>query len=201
MGGGCQEPFSRPGWVGAMAVSRGLAMRALVVARVNSRSLGNGSRCDVHTSRDAIARDNHLSMGRDMKVEVERRIRERAYAIWEQEGRPHGRDLDHRLRAEAEIAAERGRGGAGTSQQPDVRGDDRERLNKAAEALFTPKQSKESGTATADKSARKPRVLPSLPKGPVHQERIDQTISAKPVTPVKIAGLNSRASAPWSGTA
>jgi len=30
-------------------------------------------------------------------------IRERAYAIWKQEGRPIGKDLDHWLRAEAEI--------------------------------------------------------------------------------------------------
>lgn len=36
----------------------------------------------------------------------EHRIRERAYAIWEQEGRPAGKDLDHWLRAEAEIAAD-----------------------------------------------------------------------------------------------
>ena len=28
----------------------------------------------------------------------------RAYAIWEREGRPHGRDLDHWLAAEREIA-------------------------------------------------------------------------------------------------
>jgi hypothetical protein len=32
-------------------------------------------------------------------------IRERAYEIWEQEGRPDGKDLDHWLRAEAEIIA------------------------------------------------------------------------------------------------
>ena len=30
-------------------------------------------------------------------------IRERAYAIWEEEGRPEDRHLDHWLRAEAEI--------------------------------------------------------------------------------------------------
>jgi Protein of unknown function (DUF2934) len=30
-------------------------------------------------------------------------IREGAYAIWEQEGKPDGRDLDHWLQAEAEI--------------------------------------------------------------------------------------------------
>jgi hypothetical protein len=33
------------------------------------------------------------------------RTRERAYAIWEREGRPHGRALDHWLQAEAELAA------------------------------------------------------------------------------------------------
>lgn len=33
----------------------------------------------------------------------EQAIRERAYAIWEQEGRPQGRDLDHWLQAETEI--------------------------------------------------------------------------------------------------
>jgi hypothetical protein len=35
------------------------------------------------------------------------RIRERAYFIWEREGRQHGHDGDHWLRAEAEIAEER----------------------------------------------------------------------------------------------
>ena len=33
-------------------------------------------------------------------------IAERAYALWEQEGRSHGCDVDHWLRAEAEIAAD-----------------------------------------------------------------------------------------------
>jgi hypothetical protein len=31
-------------------------------------------------------------------------IRERAYQIWEDEGRPHGKDFDHWLRAERELA-------------------------------------------------------------------------------------------------
>ncbi len=30
-------------------------------------------------------------------------VKEAAYYIWEKEGRPHGRDLDHWLRAEHEI--------------------------------------------------------------------------------------------------
>src|SRR5215213_897187 len=53
------------------------------------------------------ATPEHLG-GKKMTVEEEQ-LRQRAYSIWEQEGRPHGRDLDHRLRAEAEIAAEKSR--------------------------------------------------------------------------------------------
>ena len=34
------------------------------------------------------------------------RIRERAFALWEDEGRPESRDWDHWLQAEAEIASE-----------------------------------------------------------------------------------------------
>lgn len=36
----------------------------------------------------------------------EERIRERAYEIWEREGRPEGKSTDHWLRAEAEVSAE-----------------------------------------------------------------------------------------------
>ena len=38
-----------------------------------------------------------------MSVDREQSIRERAYQIWEQEGRPHARNLLHWLQAEAEI--------------------------------------------------------------------------------------------------
>jgi hypothetical protein len=41
-----------------------------------------------------------------MDSEKQRRIRERAYEIWQREGRPHGRDAEHWQRAEAEIEAE-----------------------------------------------------------------------------------------------
>jgi hypothetical protein len=34
------------------------------------------------------------------------RIRERAYQIWEREGRPHGRDYDHWVQARVELVAE-----------------------------------------------------------------------------------------------
>jgi hypothetical protein len=36
----------------------------------------------------------------------EQRIRERAHAIWEQEGRPHGRDEDHWRQASQEVGGD-----------------------------------------------------------------------------------------------
>src|SRR5215208_2489737 len=137
-----------------------------------------------------------------MTVEEEQQLRERAYSIWEQEGRPHGRDLDHRLRAEAEIAAERSRGrptaatetadiparssGVMVEQFPGdtekrsqhhLRGDHREGLTtarKAAEALFTarPKVAEEL-TPESSAPARKPRVLPIVPAAPAHDEELE----------------------------
>jgi hypothetical protein len=41
-----------------------------------------------------------------MRAEQEQAIRERAYAIWEQEGHPEGKALDHWLLAEAFNATE-----------------------------------------------------------------------------------------------
>ena len=38
-----------------------------------------------------------------MDHDLERRVRERAYQIWEQEGRPHGRDAHHWQQAAAEF--------------------------------------------------------------------------------------------------
>lgn len=42
-----------------------------------------------------------------MSEEREQAIRERAYAIWEQEGRPEGRNLANWLQAETEIGTEK----------------------------------------------------------------------------------------------
>jgi|KBSMisStaDraftv2_1062788.scaffolds.fasta_scaffold2922767_1 hypothetical protein len=41
-----------------------------------------------------------------MDGEIERKVRERAYAIWEQEGRPHGKDREHWERAHRAVTAE-----------------------------------------------------------------------------------------------
>jgi len=41
-----------------------------------------------------------------VSADREQTIRERAYAIWQEEGSPLDRDLDHWLRAEAEFTAD-----------------------------------------------------------------------------------------------
>ena len=38
-------------------------------------------------------------------IDILRRIRERSYQIWEQEGRPAGRHFDHWVQAEQELVA------------------------------------------------------------------------------------------------
>jgi hypothetical protein len=51
----------------------------------------------------------------EIPVNTDRRakIRARAYAIWEQEGRPDGKQLDHWVQAKRLIAAEELRAAAG----------------------------------------------------------------------------------------
>jgi hypothetical protein len=48
----------------------------------------------------------------------EEAIRERAYDIWEREGRPAGRDFDHWVQAQVELAAEVTKGNGGKSSAP-----------------------------------------------------------------------------------
>jgi hypothetical protein len=137
-----------------------------------------------------------------MTVEEEQQLRERAYSIWEQEGRPHGRDLDHRLRAEAEIAAERSRGrptaatetaeiparssGVMVEQFPgDIGKRSQQHLRdngpggittarKAAEALFAARPKfPEELTREGSAPARKPRVLPIVPAARAHDEELE----------------------------
>ena len=50
-----------------------------------------------------------------MSDERTRRIQDRAHALWEREGRPHGRDAQHWSQAEREIAAEDEAHGYGTT--------------------------------------------------------------------------------------
>ncbi|MBB3406685.1 hypothetical protein FHT87_000585 [Rhizobium sp. BK316] len=60
----------------------------------------------------------------------EDRLRQRAYEIWEQEGRPHGEDMKHWLQAFQEIAASTETGGQPVKKP---------RSKKAGEADVAPK--------------------------------------------------------------
>ena len=46
-----------------------------------------------------------------MSDDLDAKVRERAYAIWERENRPEGKHLDHWLCAQSEIQAEQSSGG------------------------------------------------------------------------------------------
>jgi hypothetical protein len=60
---------------------------------------------------------------------LRQRVAERAYALWEQEGCPHGRDVNHWLKAEVEITAGTGNNPADAAVPTASRG---KKLEKAA---------------------------------------------------------------------
>jgi len=69
-----------------------------------------------------------------MTAERERRIRERAYAIWEQEGRPSGRELAHWTEAAGEIEAAEADAGSTITLSPGGRGRRLRRVEAGAAA-------------------------------------------------------------------
>src|ERR1044071_499315 len=112
-----------------------------------------------------------------MTAEEEQKIRERAYFIWEQEGRPYGRDLQHRQRAEAEIAEEKARAAA-IAPEKGVRG--------TTEPDETAHQTANRGNrAVNNETVRKTRRL-APPKEPVNGEEQARS-SEQPGTARKIA--------------
>jgi len=82
----------------------------------------------------------------------EDRIRQRAYEIWEQEGRPHGEDMKHWLQAFQEIAASADAGGQ-PAKKP--------RSKKAVPADLSPKTKgaakSKSGSQSVSTTARPPK--------------------------------------------
>jgi len=98
-----------------------------------------------------------------MSSEREEKIRRRAYAIWESEGRPEGREWDHWVQAAREIEAEEGghAGDEGAEIPPmpedfpqaeeNSSGRSRRGRSKAA-AASTPATSEEIGGASTKRS-------------------------------------------------
>jgi hypothetical protein len=78
------------------------AAMSLRHSEVLEKALDQANRADevIHRLRQLLVTGSEMAGGR------ERAIREKAYALWEQDGHPHGRDLEHWLRAEAEISGD-----------------------------------------------------------------------------------------------
>jgi hypothetical protein len=100
-----------------------------------------------------------------MDQNVERRIRDRAYSIWEEEGRPAGRDIEHWLRAAQEIAAMAGKNAASPEAQGHAGPDAAAATTKAprrprATAAGSPAAKSTSKSAKAESAKTEPAKEP-----------------------------------------
>jgi hypothetical protein len=82
-----------------------------------------------------------------MSSERKTRVEEHAYKIWEQEGRPHGRDKDHWHRAERDIA-----------DQPDTKP-----AHPASSVGATPDAAIKPTRKAAPKSVKEPKPAAAKP--------------------------------------
>lgn len=88
-----------------------------------------------------------------MENDLERRIRERAYEIWEEEGMPGGREAQHWQQAQAEFTEARAEQGAVPPKRPSRRGKAPRQATaggKKADGKIT------AGPAAARQRSRKP---------------------------------------------
>lgn len=88
-----------------------------------------------------------------MNTAIEERIRTRAYELWESEGRPDGREIDHWLQAVHEVAADRGADGKTAAARAP-------RKAAASAATGPAPKAKSTKTAAAATPAAKRKVAP-----------------------------------------
>jgi hypothetical protein len=106
------------------------------------------------------------------------RIRKRAHEIWEEEGRPEGREYSHWLRAradvnEADVEASQ-RAGNGFILRPDLHPAERlERTSKADIARSTLPPGTVPENPTAENPDRITRLKPAAPRKPLDARDID----------------------------
>lgn len=83
-----------------------------------------------------------------MTADRQQRIEQKAYEIWQREGRPHGRHDEHWREAEAEVAGEE-RTAAGTGQASPEPGAAKRRPPKSAADDATPRAKRGPGKANS----------------------------------------------------
>lgn len=92
-----------------------------------------------------------------MTAERQARIRDAAYRIWEEEGRPEGRDLDHWLKAEALVPE------AAPARKPRA---PRAKAVEAPEPAKAPKAGKPDKAPKAAKPAKAPAAAVAKTRQP-----------------------------------
>jgi Protein of unknown function (DUF2934) len=105
----------------------------------------------------------------------EKRIEQRAYEIWESEGRPDGRHSDHWQRAESEVAREEGRAAQSVTPAPQAEAKMAKAIAEQASKEKTPvakkaaaaKRASGSGAAAAKKAAPR-KAKPAVGKDALH---------------------------------
>lgn len=80
------------------------------------------------------------------------KIRERAYYIWEKEGRPVGRDLDHWLAAQTNEVPDTGRKAGKRTTATSTR----KKASAAATGAESPSGKKKAATKRTKKTSKKP---------------------------------------------
>jgi hypothetical protein len=87
-------------------------------------------------------------------TELQKRIRERAYQIWEREGREHGRDQDHWQRAERELAEEKA-----NTREPAA-----QKVSRSRKKVSAASEGQSSGAASAGAATEAAKASRSTPK-------------------------------------
>ncbi|WP_306752948.1 DUF2934 domain-containing protein [Paracoccus actinidiae] len=127
-------------------------------------SVSNRWRSDpLVTTEDA----SQTTRGPLMSEERTRRIQDRAHALWEQEGHPHGRDAQHWSQAEREIAAEDDAQASGMSgptterraRKPKPVPGEAEKAPKARQGRAANAKTEAADAATPKTRGRKPKAL------------------------------------------
>ncbi len=106
------------------------------------------------------------------------RIRQRAHEIWEEEGRPEGREYSHWLRARADVREEEGEvsifARSGLILRPDLHpSEEMERTSKSDIARNTLPPGTVPENPTAENPDRIARLTPARPRKPLDARDID----------------------------